>query len=133
MENKGYKVSVLEDKKGPSVELTAQKDRETFIIEGIWKTTHPIKESIRYVIDKATKRMVLHGPWTDHGIAIPKEYFRELKEFDAVKFERLKLHLFLVESFYALTHLNSKLTAELIEHLKANDISTMNIWGINYE
>ncbi|MGD6806021.1 MAG: hypothetical protein ACQCN4_03585 [Candidatus Bathyarchaeia archaeon] len=133
MRNKGYKVSVMEDKNGQSVELTAHKDRETFFIEGIWETNRPIKQSIQYALSKAAKKMEIHGPWIDHGIAMPKGFFKELKEFETAYFESLKLHLFLVESFYALTHLDAKLTVQLIEHLKANNVSTMNLWGINYE
>ncbi len=133
LEIKGYSVTHQEDKYALSVEITAKKGRETFLIEGIWETDQPPEQSITYAIGKIVKRMRERGAWTDYGIAMPKSYFKALRDFEIAGFETLGVHLFLIESFYVLTHLHKKLTLELIQHLKEGNVSQLNIWGINYE
>ena len=133
LENKGYKVSASKDKYSQSLEVTAIKNREILIIEGIWETLLPAEQSINYAMGKLVKRMKEPDPWIDYGLAMPKNYFKVLREFEVGGLEILKLHLFLVENIYTLTHLNSKETLELVRHLKANNLSTLHIWGINYE
>ncbi len=132
LQNKGYSVSVSENNT-LSAEIIAKKGKETFVIEGIWETKRPSTEAITYALGKIVKRMEKRGPWFDYGVAIPKIYFKELKNFESTGFETLNLHLFLVESFTVLTHLNPKGTLELIHHLKEGDVSSLHIWGINYE
>lgn len=133
LEHKGYQVSISKDNYAESLEVTAVKDRESLIIEGIWETLLPAEQTITYAIGKIVKRMNKPDPWVDYGLAIPKSYFKALKNFEAGGLENLKLHLFIVENIYTLTHLNSKTTLELVKHLKENNLSTMPIWGINYE
>ena len=133
LESKGYQVSIVEDRYNQSLEVTAVKNRENLIIEGVWETSLPPEESVIYAIGKMVKRMKEPDPWIDYGLAIPKSYFKVLRNFEVGGLEKLKLHLFLVENIYTLTHLNSKTTRELVNHLKAGNLSTMHIWGINYE
>lgn len=133
LENKGYKVSTSKDSYSQSLEVTAIKNREILIIEGVWETLLPAEEVITYAIGKLVKRMKKPDPWIDYGLAIPKGYFKVLKDYEVGGLENLKLHLFLVENIYTLTHLNPKVTLELVRHLKAGNLSTLHIWGINYE
>ncbi len=66
------------------------------------------------------------------GIAMPKSYFKLLKDFEVSGIQTLKLHVFLVESSYLLTHLDPKETIELIQQLKANRIVNPTPWGVDY-
>ena len=72
------------------------------------------------------------GFWIHYGIAMPKSYFKMLKDFEVSGFQTLTLHVFLVESSYLLTHLDPKETMELIQQLKANHIVNPTPWGIDY-
>ncbi len=133
LENKGYKVYHDIDPNGLTLEVTAVRGRETFIIECIWENYLTPQQSITYALGKIVKRMKRRDPWTDYGLAMPKTYFKILRNFEDGGFEALKLHLLLVENVYQLIHLNAKVTLELIGHLKTDNLSTMHIWGINYQ
>jgi hypothetical protein len=132
LKNKGYTVFYVVGKNAVSVEMSATKDRDHFVIEAIWENERPSDKSIIFAIGKLIKRMKERGFWFHYAIAMPKSYFRFLGEFEAVGFELLSIHLFLVESVYTLTVLDPKETLELINELKAGHVSTLNMWGINY-
>lgn len=132
LEGKGYKVTYVQGKNASSAEITATRERDNFIIEAIWETEHPTDKNLIFAIGKLIKRMKQRGFWYHYGIAMPKQYFRFLREFEVEGFELLDLHLFLVESFYTLTELDPKEGVELIRELKEGNISRLNLWGINY-
>jgi hypothetical protein len=50
--------------------------------------------------------------------------------YEVAGFETLKIHVFLVESFNLLTHLDPKETIELIQQLKAGNIVNPDLIGI---
>lgn len=132
LENKGYTVTTSPGPYGLGEELLAVKDKDKFFIEAIGETAHKKGPSIVYAIGKIIKRMNEQGFWVHYGIAIPKNYYAVLKDFEPSGFEVLKLHLFLVENFYELVHLDPKETVELIQQLKAGRIVHLTAWGVEY-
>ncbi|MCW3998710.1 MAG: hypothetical protein NWE93_00540 [Candidatus Bathyarchaeota archaeon] len=132
LQRKGYEVSAEVGKNSVSVELAAVRDRDHFLIEAIWETGQPSDWDIIFAVGKLVKRMKMQGVWFHYALAMPKDYFRFLREFELAGVEALGLHLFLVESFYTLTELDHKETVELIKELKAGNVSKLNLWGINY-
>jgi hypothetical protein len=132
LQRQGFLVSHSIDKDSLSVEIAAEKGREKFLIEAIWETEQVNSKSITFAIGKVVKRMKERGFWINYGLAIPKSYFRLLGEFEAGGFEALNLHVFLVDTFYTLTHLDTKMAVELIEGVKSGDIADLDIWSVNY-
>jgi hypothetical protein len=130
LQRRGLKVSHSFDK--DSIEFYAEKKREKFIIEGIWETEPPDPKKITYAVGKTVKRMKERGFWIYYGIAIPKSYYRYLSEFEVTGFETLGLHLFLVESFYEVSHLDPKMATELMKDVKTGNITDEQVWSINY-
>ena len=132
LQRKGYSVSSSVGKNEVSVEMTAVRDQDHFVIEAMWESEQPTDKNIIFALGKLVKRMNETGSWYHYALALPKDYFRFLREFELAGVELLGLHLFLVESFYTLTELDHKETVELIKALKAGNLSQLNLWGINY-
>lgn len=131
MENKGYEVSSSDDPYGLSVEVSAKKDRDIFLIEAIGDGPASGKNII-YALGKLMKRMSQVGFWLHYGVAMPKDYFKQLKDFEVGGIETLKLHFFFVDNFYQLTHLDPAQTIKLITELKKGDIATPDLVAANY-
>ncbi len=119
--NKEYEISHSLDKNGISAEIVARRDKDTFIIEAIGETTNH-EVTLVYAFGKLIKRMNAHDFWVHYAVAMPRSYYKELKEFEIGGFEALKMHIFLVESFTNLTHLDPKETIRLIRALKTGSI-----------
>jgi hypothetical protein len=132
LQKRGFTVTHSIDEFGLSVEFHAEKDRQKFLIEGVWETEPPDSRSIIYALGKIVKRMKERGFWIYYGIAIPKSYYMFLGQFEAKGFETLELHVLLVESFFVLEHLDPKMTVELIEGVKTGNISDLSLWSVNY-
>ena len=131
LENKGYEVSHSEGKYGVTIEIFAKKDKDTFLIEAIGES--PRKDGdIVFALGKLLRKMKEQGFWIHYSIAIPRGYFKLLKDFEVGGFETLKIRVFLVESFYELTHLDPTQTNILIRHLKAGDIVNPDLIDVGY-
>lgn len=117
----GYDVSYADGIYGITEELTAKKGEDTFTVEAINPT--PRKEAdIIFALGKIVKRMDRVGILNDYGLAMPREYFKFLVDFEAAGFDELKIHLFLVDDYLALKHLDPMETVELISNLRAGQI-----------
>lgn len=61
--------------------MIAKKGKDTFIVEAINKS--PRKDAdIVLALGKIVKRMGNIGFWYDYGLAMPREYFKFLKDFE---------------------------------------------------
>jgi hypothetical protein len=121
LENQGYTVSHSLDKYGISVEMLAKRDKDTFLIEAIGEDSGGGR-GIVYALGKLVQRMTELGFWIHYSVAMPKSYYKLLKDFEVGGFQTLKLHLFLVNSLYMLIHLDPKEIVEMIQQLKAGQI-----------
>ncbi len=130
LENKGYIVSQFEKKYGIGIELLATKGKDTFSIEAIGEASNKNDKNIIFAIGNIVKKMKQQGFWIHYGIAIPKNYYNLLKDFEIEGIKMLTLHIFLVENFYSLIHLEPNQTIELIQLLKAGNIVRLTPWGI---
>jgi len=122
LENQGYTVSHSVGEYGVSVEILAKRDKDTFLIDAIGETSARPGPSIVFALGKLVKRMKEQGFWIHYGVAMPKNYYKLLKSFEADAFQMLKIHLFLVDSLYTLTHLDPTETTKMIQLLKAGQI-----------
>jgi hypothetical protein len=117
----GYDVSYADGIYGITEELSAKKGEDNFIVEAINPT--PRKDAdIVFALGKIIKRMGSVGIQYNYGIAMPHEYFRYLKDFEAAGFEALKIHLFLVDDYLSLKYIDPSRAAELICNLRAGQI-----------
>jgi hypothetical protein len=131
LENKGYDVSHSRDEYGISEEILAKRDKDMFFIEAIGESSQNGSDVI-FAIGKLVKRMKEQRFWFHYAIAMPRSYFKMLKNFEVSGFEALKIHFFLVRSFYELTHLDYKETIELIQQLRAGNIINPDLIDIGY-
>lgn len=127
----GYEVSYSDDEQGITFELSAKKARDTFIVEVIGESAHKSRDIV-FALGKLVKRMSKRGFWYHYGLAMPRDYFKLLKDFETVGFDALKIHLFLVGEFLAIKHLDDKQTLELMQHLKAGQIINPDLIDIGY-
>ena len=130
LENKGYAVSHSHDEYGVSEEIQAIKDKDMFFIEAIGESSRG--NDVVYALGKLVKRMKQQGFWFHYAVAMPRGYFKLLKNFEVSGLETLKIHFFLVRSFYELSHLDYKETIELIQQLKAGNIINPDLIDIGY-
>lgn len=119
--NNGYDVSYTDGIYDITEELSAKKSEEAFIVEAI-NPSDRRDADIVFALGKIVKRMKNIGILYDYGIAMPREYFKNLKDFEAAGFDALKIHLFLVDDYLALKHLDPIQTVDLIRNLKAGQI-----------
>jgi hypothetical protein len=131
-ENKGYGVSTVSGRYGISMDISAKRDKETMIIEAIGESTRPSDQSIIFALGKIVKRMKEQNAWADYGIAIPKSYVKFLKEFELGGIRLLNLHLFIVGSFYSLTHLDPQETTVFMQQLKSGHVIHPNLTDIGF-
>jgi hypothetical protein len=131
-ENKGYSVSTVSGRYGISIDISAKRDKESLIIEAIGKSTRPSDQNIIFAIGKIVKRMKEQNGWADYGIAIPKSYVKFLKEFELGGIKLLNLHLFIVDSFYTLTHLDLQETTVFMQQLKSGHVIHPNLMDISF-
>ncbi len=122
LENKGYSVSHSLGQFGISQEIFATRDKDTFLIEAIGETSESGEENIIFALGKIVKRMKTQDFWVNYGIAMPRRYFKLLKDFEIFGFKTLNLHVFLVESIPYLIHLTPKETTDLMQQLKEGKI-----------
>lgn len=115
--NKGYEVSDKPDKNGITAEILATKGKDMFVIEAIADSSN-FSVNIIYAFGKLLKRMKEPGFWAHYAVAMPRNRYKELAEFEEGGFEALKIHIFLVLSFMNLTHLDPKETTDLLRGLK---------------
>ena len=130
LQDQGYEVSTAHGKYGITIELTAKRDKDTFFIEAIGESNR--KGDIVFALGKLLKRMKAQGFWIHYAVAMPHSYFKLLQDFEVSGFETLKIHVFLVETFYQLKHLDPKETIELIQQLKAGHIINPDLIDIGY-
>jgi len=100
------------DKNEIGVSINVIKEKENFMVEAIGEDG----ENSSFIQEK--KILCAIGEIV-HGIAIPKSYFKLLKDFDIGGIQLLDFHFFIVENWWSLYHLDSKATIELIQDLKA--------------
>jgi hypothetical protein len=121
LERAGYTVTTL-DNDGIGVSLNAVKNKENFMVEAVGDSESSVssrEKEILYAIGELVRKMKERGIWTFYGIAIPKSYFKLLKNFETSGIQLLDFHFFIVENFWSLYHLDSKATIKLIQDLKA--------------
>ncbi len=121
-ENKAYSVSTTPGKYGVSMDISTKRDKDTFLIEAIGETARPTDQNIIFAIGKIVKRMKEQNAWANYGIAIPKSYVKFMKDFEIGGIQLLNLHLFSVDSFYSLTHLDPQEAIVFIQQLKSGHI-----------
>lgn len=135
LENKGYEASHSEDEYGVAIEIIAKRDKEMFIVEAIGESSHKDGDIV-FALCKLLRKMNEQGFWIHYGIAMPRSYLRNylklLKDFEVVSFETQKIHVFLFERLYELTHLDPTKTIHLIQHLKAGDTINPALIDIGY-
>jgi hypothetical protein len=124
--NKGYTVTHVADKHGIGAEIQATKGKDTFIIEAIGESSNS-DINLVYTFGKLLKRIKKQNFWLHYSVAMPRSYYKTLKEFEEGSFEALKIHIFLVESFINLTHLDPKETIKLIRGLKTGEIINLDL------
>jgi hypothetical protein len=140
LEIAGYNVTTLVDKFGVGVDIKAIKNKENFIIIAVGKNKESAgiiqSKEILFAIGEIVRKMKKRDVWTFYGIAIPKNYFKLLKDFEIDGIHRLDFHLFIVENVWSLYHLDSRATIELIQNLKAfkpESLSNLDIDFKNYD
>ncbi len=131
LEKQGYTFSYSPGRYRVSVEISAYKGKEKFIVEAIGESSRSGEQGLIFALGKIVKRMKEQGFWTYYGVAVPKSYFKLLKNFEVAGFRALNLHVFLVDSFYSLTHLSPADAIELITQLQAGKIVNPNAVGID--
>jgi hypothetical protein len=131
LEEKGYTVSLSTVKSRAATELLAIRDKDVFLIETVGETPTADDKNIVLAIGELAKRMKERGFWNHYGIATPRTYFRLLKNFEVGGLQALKLHIFLVDSIYASTHLDPANVVELVTQLKAGKIVNPDLIGID--
>jgi hypothetical protein len=123
LEIAGYNITTLANKFGIGVDIQAIKNKENFIIIALGKNKESSitiqSKEILFAIGEIVRKMKKHDMWTFYGIAIPKSYFKLLKDFEIDGIHRLDFHLFIVENVWSLYHLDSRATIKLIQNLKA--------------
>lgn len=132
-EFQGYTVSTQIGPSGKSEEITATKDRDSYIIEAVGEpNTSPIAGDgdVVFAVGKIVKRMKEKGFWIHYGIAMPKSDYKLLKDFEIEGFETLGLHLFLVENVFSLIHLHPQEALQLLGQLKDIGIVNFNAWKL---
>jgi hypothetical protein len=133
LRNQGYEVSHSRGKYGVTIELLAKRDKDTFFIEAIGETPSRGGQNLVFAIGKLIMRMKEQGFWFHYGVAMPRNYFKLLKNFEVSGLESLKIHVFLVTSTYlSPNHLDPKETVELIQQLKAGNIINPDLIDIGY-
>ena len=120
LERKGYKVAHSPSKYGASEEIVAQRDKDNFFIEAIGKSPPNIGD-IAYATGRLVERMKQQGVWFHYAVAMPRDYFGLLKDFEVSGVDTLKIHFFFSENIYTVTHLDPKEVIELIKQLKAGN------------
>lgn len=135
LEREGYSVSASLDGYGPGVDIDANRNTEKFLIEvvGETRTRNRSGQDINIVIGEIVKRMKERGPKIHYGIAIPKSHMRFLKNFEVGGIQILELHLFIVETFGLLYHLDTPKIIELVQQLKAGKTVYPSLMDINYK
>jgi len=121
LEAEGYEVSVAPGRHSICIDISARRDKDTFFIEALGEKAQPDNQNVIFALGKLIMRMKEQGFWIHYGIAIPRSYLKFLKEFEVSGFEVLKIHVFLVENFYTLTHLDPQETVKLILQLKSGE------------
>ena len=123
LEIAGYNVTTLTNKFGIVMDIKAIKNKENFIIIAVGKNKESLgtmqSKEILFAIGEIVRKMKKRDVWTFYGIAIPKSYFKLLKDFEIDGIQRLDFHFFIVENVWSLYHLDSRATIELIQNLKA--------------
>jgi hypothetical protein len=117
----GYEVTYADGIYGITEELVAKKGEDTFIVEAINPSDRKDADIV-LALGKLIKRMSSISVLYDYGVAMPREYFKYLKDFEVAGFNVLKIHVFLVDDYLALKHLDSSQTIELIDNLRAGRI-----------
>ncbi len=117
-----YSVATFSDKFEVGLNVKATKNKEKFLIFAVGEK-EDISDIIRlkellFAIGEVLRKMEKRDLWTFYGIAIPKSYFRLLKDFEVAGIELLNFHLLIVENIWSLYHLDTKATIELIQDLK---------------
>ena len=111
------------DKNEIGVSINVIKEKENFMVEAIGEngenSSFIQEKKILCAIGEIVRKMKNLGLSTFYGIAIPKSYFKLLKDFDIGGIQLLDFHFFIVENWWSLYHLDSKATIELIQDLKA--------------
>lgn len=119
--DRGYAVSYADGMYGITEELVAKKGEDTFFVEAInWSSRKDA--DIVFALGKLVKRMSDVGFWFNYGLAMPKEYYHFLKDFEVAGFDFLKVNVFLVDDYLSVKHLDPKHTVELMRNLKAGQI-----------
>ncbi|MCW4029616.1 MAG: hypothetical protein NWE92_08220 [Candidatus Bathyarchaeota archaeon] len=132
-EFQGYTVSTQLGPSGKSEEITATKDKDSYIIEAVGDSATAQLASdgnVVYAVGKIVKRMKEKGFWIHYGIAMPKSDYKLLRDFEIEGFETLGLHLFLVENLFSLLHLHPQEAVQLLEQLKDIGIVNFNAWKL---
>ncbi len=132
LEREGYKVSFTQERQRICVDIYAKKDKDTFFIEAIGESSQPDTHNIIFAIGKLIMRMKEQGFWIHYAIAIPRSYFKFLKDFEVGGFQALKIHVFIVQNFYSLTHLDPQDAVDLIQQLKSGQIVNPDLIGIDH-
>jgi hypothetical protein len=101
--------------------LSAKKGEQTFIVEAINPSDRKDADIV-FALGKIVKRMSNIGILYDYGIAMPREYFKYLKDFEATGSDALKIHLFLIDDYLAVKYLDPAETVELIRDLREGQI-----------
>ncbi len=132
LEAQGYEVTTSPGRHKICVDMYAKRDKDTFLIEAIGESAQSDNESIIFALGKLVMRMKEQGFWIHYGIAIPRSYFKFLKDFETEGFQTLKIHVFIVANFYTLTHLSPQDVVELIQKLKADQPVNPELTGIDH-
>ncbi len=134
LERKGYSVSASPDGYGIGVDIHANRNTETFLIEVVGETaTRRHGQDIIIAIGEIVKRMKERGTKIHYGIAIPESYVKFLRNFEVSGIQVLELHLFIVENFGLLYHLDTQRTIELIQQLKEGKTVYPSLMDIDYK
>jgi hypothetical protein len=127
-ETEGYTVSTGVGRNQTSVEITATKGKDIYIIEAVGESAMHSDQTVVFAVGKIVKRMQEQGFWLHYGVALPKTDYRLLGDFEAAGFEALNLHLFLVDSLYTLIHLHPQDSIGLLSQLKQYGFVNFTPW-----
>jgi hypothetical protein len=134
LERAGYSVTTS-NRCCIGVDLNAEKDKENFIVEVVGDESSSIAQKKEFLsaIGELVRRMKDRSIWTSYGIAIPIDYLKFLKDFEVGGVKLLDFHLFVVETFWSLYHLDSKAVLELIQNLKEGKPESLMYLDIDFK
>ena len=134
LEKNGYEVYASSNGHGKGPDIFAMKGDETFLIEAVGETRSRRRSSqdILISIGEVVKRMEKEPTKIRYGIAMPESFTRFLKDFEFGGFQALKLHLFIINEWGSVYHLDSQKTIEFLGKLRAGEEVYLPLMDVDY-